>query len=449
MAAVLDSGERKSACMEMVTQPLADWERSEAERLAGPIAEELSQRQTAVKRKERLETQAAKTDDSDTRRALTSEAAEIAAQLAAKPEPVFPRLQGDDITPEALGRLMALHGERMAIFSAEGGIFDTMAGRYGNGTPNLDVFLKGHAGDRLRIDRRNAAPVVMESPALTIGLAIQPDVLRALADKPGFRGRGLLARFVYALPVSRVGYRTVATPSVPEVLRQRYAGRIRALLEAPMPADGQVVRLRLAPEALTARDRMAERLEIRMRPGADLNHAKDWVGKAPGLAVRIAGLMHLVAGHDGDIRGHTMRAAITIVEDYALPHALVAFGTMGADPELEAARAVVEWVHAQNVKEVSERDIHQGLRGQARFSRIEAVRAAVQAAEKHGHLRLVPSNTTNSVGRPPSPRYAVVATEQPGAPEDAHNPQKEAERPGCEDSEDIEEEVIPAVRGVG
>src|SRR6185312_2641856 len=129
----------------------------------------------------------------------------------------------DDITPEALGRLMAAHGERMAVFSAEGGIFETMAGRYSNGTPNLDVFLKGHAADLLRIDRRNGPLVVMDSPTLTMGLAVQPDVLRALASKPGFRGRGLLARWMYGMPASRVGYRQVSGPPVPTNVSEAYA----------------------------------------------------------------------------------------------------------------------------------------------------------------------------------------------------------------------------------
>jgi hypothetical protein len=53
-------------------------------------------------------------------------------------------------------RLLAaiVDGGRMAIISAEGGLFDILAGRYSNGVPALDVWLKGHAGDPLRIDRK-------------------------------------------------------------------------------------------------------------------------------------------------------------------------------------------------------------------------------------------------------------------------------------------------------
>jgi hypothetical protein len=98
--------------------------------------------------------------------------------------------------------------------SAEGGVFDLIAGRYSNGAPNLDVYLKAHAGDSLRVDRVGRDSESVDAPALTIGLTIQPEVLRGLAEKPGFRGRGLLARFLFSLPRSGIGYRKISTSPV-------------------------------------------------------------------------------------------------------------------------------------------------------------------------------------------------------------------------------------------
>ena len=53
--------------------------------------------------------------------------------------------------------------------------------------------------------------------AVTLGLMIQPAVLRTIALRQDFRGRGLLARFLYARPVSRVGHRRIGTPVAQEV----------------------------------------------------------------------------------------------------------------------------------------------------------------------------------------------------------------------------------------
>ena len=113
--------------------------------------------------------------------------------------PPVPRLVADDVTPEAAASLLAEQGGRLAVLSAEGGIFATLAGRY-SGTPNLEVFLKGHAGDLLVVDRKGRDHEYVEHPALTLGLAVQPEVLTDIAAMPGFRGRGLLARILYALP---------------------------------------------------------------------------------------------------------------------------------------------------------------------------------------------------------------------------------------------------------
>ena len=99
----------------------------------------------------------------------------------------MPRWLVDDATPEALAGLLATYG-RIALLSPEGDVFDQMAGRYNQQAgPNLGVYLKGHAGDLLKVDRRGRPPEYVERPCLTIGLAVQPEVLRGLASRPRVR----------------------------------------------------------------------------------------------------------------------------------------------------------------------------------------------------------------------------------------------------------------------
>ena len=126
------------------------------------------------------------------------------------------------------------------MLSAEGGIFTAIAGRY-NATPNLEVFLKGHAGDLLRVDRKGRVAEHVPHPALTLGLAVQPEVLRDIARMPGFRGRGLLARILYSVPPNAVGHRRVGAPAVPEAVVAAYHDTLReltlSLAEPEEPAD--------------------------------------------------------------------------------------------------------------------------------------------------------------------------------------------------------------------
>jgi len=114
--------------------------------------------------------------------------------------------------------MLSKHNACLAWLSSEGGLFDTLAGRYSKGVPNLDLFLKAHAGESDRVDRLSRESVSIQCARLTIGLSPQPDVLSGLVDQPGFMGRGLFARFLYLLPASNVGYRTLIREPIHEVV---------------------------------------------------------------------------------------------------------------------------------------------------------------------------------------------------------------------------------------
>ncbi len=159
----------------------------------------------------KLEKIAAENGDAEAR----EEAKALAAELAEQPEPVLPRLIVDDATHEKLGMMLAEQGGRIASMSAEGGVFDLMAGLYSkSGIPQFGVYLMGHSGDDLITDRVSRKGVRVERPALTCAYAMQPVVIKGLAEKPAFRGRGLLARFLYAAPPSWIGRREIAPPAV-------------------------------------------------------------------------------------------------------------------------------------------------------------------------------------------------------------------------------------------
>ena len=143
--------------------------------------------------------------------------------------PPIPRLVADDVTPEAAASLLAEQKGRLAIISAEGGIFDIIAGRYNGNVPNMDLWLKGHSGDMIRVDRKGRRPEYIPRPALTLGLMIQPEVLSIIAAQRVFRGRGLLARFLYAMPVSRVGQRQIGPTPLPGDIATAYDTHVQGL----------------------------------------------------------------------------------------------------------------------------------------------------------------------------------------------------------------------------
>lgn len=292
--AALPPGSRKTAVQEAATAPLIAWENEQGEALDADIKRAESEYKTLTERISYFRKLAAKAKAADLD-GLRKDIMQLEAELPLIPK--VPQLWTDDVTPENLGTIMADNDERMAVLSDEAGIFDILAGRYSGGVPNLDVFLKGHAGSAIRVNRGSRLPVFLHHPMLTFGLSPQPDVLRGLTDKPSFRGRGLLGRFLYALPPSNLGYRTLDATPLSEDLRLRYTGSITAMVNHTTATDEQgkpcAHVLKIEPTAYTEWDAFARKVEERMREGREYAHMTDWAGKLPGAVARIAALLHI------------------------------------------------------------------------------------------------------------------------------------------------------------
>jgi hypothetical protein len=413
VAVGMDAGARKSAVFAALTQPVADFEREQAAAALPGITETAVLRRIADQAATHAEAAAGKAPASQQEEAR-AEAIARAAEAANLVVPSLPRWLVDDATPEALAGLLATYG-RIALLSPEGDVFDQMAGRYNQAGPNLGVYLKGHAGDLLKVDRRGRPPEYVQRPCLTIGLAVQPEVLRGLASRPGFGGRGLLARFLYSLPASLVGHRQAGAQPVPAAVADRYALELQALaasLSAPAGDDGPAL-LTLDPGADELLLGFEQDLEPRLAAGSgDLAHLAGWAAKLAGATCRLAGLLHL-AGHlrDGWARpvgADTFAAAIRLA-DYLVEHARAVFDLMGADPRVDDARWLLDWITRTSRTQFSRRDAHVAA-PRGRFPKATDLEPALRLLEEHGYLRRVdpePSHDPRGRGRPPSPRFLV------------------------------------------
>ena len=402
----LPPANRKSAVFAAMTGPLYEAEKSLAEEMAGHILEAGLTRKMAQEAADKAAARAAAAEGPE-HDSLVAEAIGLAQQAEGLTVPARPRLLADDSTPETVTSLMAEQGGRLAVMSAEGGIFDIIAGRY-SGTPNMEVFLKGHAGDRLRVDRRSREESI-EAPALTMGLAVQPTVLEDIGKHRGFDGRGLLARFLYSVPESLVGYRNSDPDPVADAVAARYERNIVALTLSLADWTDPAV-LQLTPAADSTLRSYQEELEIQLRPkGGKLGHLQKWAGKLVGAVARIAGLLHLAAHlHDGygkAIDERTMLGAIELGEYFA-GHALNVFDLMGADVAQSRARTLLEVLGANGWEAVSRRDLFAKL-SRAEFPTVADMEPAVSLLEEHGYLRTHTPPRNGKRGRPPAPRYLI------------------------------------------
>lgn len=401
-ASILPSGHRKTTVMADMARPLYEYQSEKQIESADVIRKAATQYKILETRLIKVQKQAANNDNTNQRMELINEADNISREMSNNPIPSTPYYICDDITNEALGKLMAQNKERMALMSAEGGIFKIMAGLYSERDGNFDLYLKAHSGDPWSNHRVGRDSQTMMSPALTMGLAIQPDVLEELGKNRQFRGRGLVARFLYSICKSQVGYRKRQTKAISDSLVKRYRDHIFTLMDIPSGYE-----VKLSTDAQLTWDEFYNDIESDMRPGGSLEQLEDWGSKIPGAVARIAGLLHFakngVDGIDMPISDDIVTGACTI-GGYFKEHALAAFQQMGEDPRIKSAKKILSYVKREGLERFKGRDVLQ----HAYFSKrtMAEVELGLKILMERGYIRERKSEYSGR-GRPEAITYDV------------------------------------------
>jgi len=354
----------------------------------------ISSQQTAFRQKEKrlakLEKRAAEHNDEHERHEAGEEAKQVAAELAREVYPAFPKITCKNVTSEKLELLLMQQNGRIGMFSAEAGPFDVMGGRYSSGAPNYGVFLEAHAGDDLDTSRMSRTDIRVESPALTCLVMLQPGALKAIAANQHMRARGLLARWGYVYPQSRVGNRRVSNAEIDESLTDKYEAAIRRLFEIP---KGVTLTLDREADHLFTAWRMTN--EASLGPGGSMEYFTDWGSKAAGLAMRIAALFHcLDAHHEQPIESDTVERSLAVVE-YLTPHAEYVLGEMSAYESglIIDCNYVLDWIQKQKPDTFTRRDVWRSSR--RKFDRPDSMELAFDELCERNYIARCEGNTTS------------------------------------------------------
>lgn len=450
----LPPGSRKSPVFRAMSAPLVAFEQDLIAAAQDAILRATNERDILQAQLDAAKRDAAKSKGDGARELVD----ELTDRLKAVELPAVPKLIVDDITPEALASALAEQGGRIAALSSEGDLFAIMAGRYSSGAPNLGVFLKGHAGDPIRVDRRNRSEMV-SNPALTVGITTQPDVLRSFSANAAFRGQGLLARFFYALPKSTVGSRAIETPPIQEETRIAYHGAMRRLLlmargwhsgnignsgKLPRPdfwelGNIYVINNKDIFNYLYINEignshilEFQSWLEPQLAEHGTLAGVCDWASKLAGGVIRIAALLHLASLASQNSHNSQNDARIIPAElvaeaigfaDYLLAHAQAAYAEIGANPATEPARIVLRWIEKVGARTFTKRDAWQGVRGGI-IQKSDDLDPAIELLTEHNYIRELAGEDRAGPGRKPSPRYEVNPRL---ASQNSHNTQNRGE----------------------
>ncbi len=389
---ILPPAERKSSVLSMMVRPVEVYEQAENIRRNEEIIRSQMMVSKLEKEKRALVERAAKGKATDEE--VRAKAAEIAKFEPAKPL----RLFVDDVTSEKLTSVLAENKGCAAVVSAEGGIFDIISGLYSRNV-NIDVFLKGHSGDTIRVDRIGRASESIIHPALTMVLAVQPEVLNGLMSNNTFRGRGLTARFLYSMPKSSIGNRTFRTTPIPERASEGY----RTLIESILASDNDRDSLELDDEAQVVLEALFNEVEGRLK--GDLAEIPDWAGKFVGAVLRISGILHIMQNPVNamfvDVGRETMENAVTIGR-YFLEHAKAAYSLMGADATNKNAQYLLTAIKREGLAEFSRRD---AMRLCRRFKTADSLQPVLNRLCEYGYIAVKPVEGVPAFGRKPSEVY--------------------------------------------
>ncbi len=407
---IMETGERKSPVFAKMTKPIRMYERDRAKLDAPMVSKRALERSVLVDRIKAERKKAARAESDEERQEHEAEAHRLELELIARPA-LFPlRLLVDDCTPEKLSDILEEQGGRIALLTSEGGPFDMMAGRYSRpGMGNFEVYLKGYSGEDVRVDRVSRPAVLVRGATITVGITAQPDVLRDMASGPGFDGRGLLARFLYSVPRSRMGKRNTRPDPIPPSVRSAYQARVMALLAVPTPEEPR--RLLLSPEADRAFDAYRVRLEEQRNPGGRLLPVKGWAAKLEGQTARIAALLHLADLASIEVIDHALVVPLETMERairlgwYFLEHAKAAFGEMRLDSSTGEAVYLLDRARSLERPVFSKRDLFNVARG--RFGRVADMEPALGMLVERDYLCPVEPDHEPSPGRRPSPSFSL------------------------------------------
>lgn len=416
VAVAAPPGERKSSIFDHVTRPLKEWE-DQIQDLERVIVIESQMRKIELEKAVESTTLAVQKAGVELRKAEANAMAGTDTVAAAKGDLDTARRQQNearialdmhntlyktrviynDLTPEAaIKHLAEQKHSAIAVMSDEGGVFDVLSGGRYNDKLNLDVWLQGHSGGRIQVDRVGRDSETVHRPILTLGLAVQPSVLRDIGKSKHMSGRGLLARFAYAVPQTLVGARQRGQ-GVPEPVRQAYHDGIRAIASACYALDS----VRLVPLAEDADERLMafqyDELEPRLLEDVgDMSMIGGWGGKEAGLVLRLATLIAIAReqGVPSEVELRDVEAALTFVP-YLEAHAKLAFGIMGLMESMELELKILKRIINTRVETFKTREVLRWMNA-ARELGAKELEEVLSGLEKMGYLLKV----TESISPP-------------------------------------------------
>lgn len=308
-----DSGERKSAVVEIVFFPFKEYERKmqakyeeacKAYQFESVVWEE--KRTALVKLLQKKVAQSESTDE---------EEVQLKALIAEQPvKPIKPKLIFEDATSAAIYNQLGKGITSAGVVSGEGG--SVIHSELFN---NFTLLTANWSGETSTHDTKTGGEVKLENVRLMISMSIQPGTLKSYLEDKGdaFRHTGLASRFIFCHAGSTQGSRYIDNNPGSSEHIDLLTKRIQEILEEPKDeAGGESGRI-LVTFCDAAKQRFHDYcnwVEQQLNPGGKYEHAKDHASKLPENVARLAALLQYFEDGGREISPDALEDALIICE---------------------------------------------------------------------------------------------------------------------------------------
>jgi hypothetical protein len=304
----------------------------------------------------------------------------------------------DDATAQAAAEVAAENPKGLILTKDE---LSQWWGRLAQ-TGGEGFWLKAFGARPDTIRRKGKKPLVVRRLAICVLGGAQPTTLRSFLSAKENKGFG--ARWLYVFPKPPKGFRLSEGTDLGDA--QALLGRLRALESV----DDQPENLPVAPEGLPQFESWVG--NKKRQAGEDDDGVwGQWLGKQGGVALRIALVLeHLWWAADPYASTETpqyvsraaMRAAMTFIDDYAMPMAELTLSTAARPAEEQDALKLLRLVSKIEGGQFNARLVGRGQHGQAgRLSDPKIMASACEVLEGACLIRDVGERSDGKKGRRP------------------------------------------------
>lgn len=155
----------------------------------------------------------------------------------------------NNLTPEAIIKVMSSQNVRLIIWSDEISHLFRNINRYGNGkSSDVEMFLSIWSKQNIIVNRKTQETILIKQPYASVAGTTQPDVLQSLFKKS--ESNGLFDRFLFAYPESTDKAKMI-TDDLPQSVVEEYNSYLEKVLGLSMSIDGESTIIKFDEEAET------------------------------------------------------------------------------------------------------------------------------------------------------------------------------------------------------